>query len=215
MNGGYQRSHPQLQYNYHQQDIHLQQPTRQPFRNHYQFNNHLQQSAPPQLHYNDQQQMVHSPQPAIHCPPIQNGTQYNASRSYNPMAGTTTWKPKAHNGMPQANNQYVKRQQPPINNVKSLPRSKIPPNSPILWELSQGVMEWKFLGRNLDMEEETINEIDYNTVPNKTREKALKVLTEWVNSSAPTWETLGRALMDAEYILLYEKLLELIKRYQP
>ena len=76
-------------------------------------------------------------------------------------------------------------------------------------------MEWKFLGRNLDMEEETINEIDYNTVPNKTREKALKVLNEWVNSSAPTWETLGRALMDAEYILLYEKLLELVKRYRP
>ena len=52
-----------------------------------------------------------------------------------------------------------------------------------------------------------VNEIDYNTRPNQTRDKALKVLTEWLNISTPTWETLDKALMDAEYVLLYEKLL--------
>jgi len=100
-----------------------------------------------------------------------------------------------------------------ISASKSLPSSKIPNNSPILWELSQEVREWKFLGRYLDLDEETIDEIDYNTVPNRTRDKSLKVLTEWVNSSTPTWEGLGEALLDAEYVMLYEKLLELIKKY--
>ena len=95
----------------------------------------------------------------------------------------------------------------------SLPDSKIPANSPILLRLSQEVKEWKFLGRYLDLEEEIIDEIEYNTVPNKTREKALKVLTEWVNSSTPTWAVLGKALLDAKYIMLYEKLLELIRGY--
>ena len=96
----------------------------------------------------------------------------------------------------------------------NLPDSKIPVNSPILLMLSQEVKEWKFLGRYLDLEEETIDEIDYNTVPNKTREKALKVFTEWVNSSAPTWAILGEALLDAENIMLYEKLMELISGYR-
>ena len=95
----------------------------------------------------------------------------------------------------------------------SLPNSKIPHNSPILWKLSQEIREWKFLGRYLDLEEETIDEIDYNTIPNRTRDKALKVLTEWVNISTPTWKALGDALLDAEYILLYEKLMELISGY--
>ena len=71
--------------------------------------------------------------------------------------------------------------------MNSLSKHKIPANSPILWELSQDVREWKFLGRYLDLEEETIDEIDYNTIPNRIRDKALKVLTEWVNSSTPTW----------------------------
>ena len=94
-----------------------------------------------------------------------------------------------------------------------LPDCKIPVNSPILWKLSQEVMEWKFLGRYLDLEEDIIDEIDYNTRPNKTRDKALKVLTEWVNSTTPTWVALGQALLDAEYIMLYETLLELISGY--
>ena len=94
-----------------------------------------------------------------------------------------------------------------------LPDCKIPADSPILWKLSQEVMEWKFLGRYLDLEEEIIEEIDYNTRPNKTRDKALKVLTEWVNSATPTWVALGQALLDAEYIMLYERLLELISGY--
>ena len=94
-----------------------------------------------------------------------------------------------------------------------LPNCKIPVNSPILWKLSQEVIEWKFLGRYLDLEEEIIDEIDYNTRPNKTRDKALKVLTEWVNSSTPTWVALGQALLDGEYVMLYEKLLELISGY--
>ena len=96
----------------------------------------------------------------------------------------------------------------------NLPDSKIPVNSPILLMLSLEVKEWKFLGRYLDLEEEIIDEIDYNTVPNKTREKALKVFTEWVNSSAPTWAILGEALLDAENIMLYEKLIELISGYK-
>ena len=95
----------------------------------------------------------------------------------------------------------------------SLPSSKIPVNSPVLWHLSQEVREWKFLGRYLDLDEETIDEIDYNTKPNRTREKALKVLTEWVNSSTPTWQALGEALLDAEYMMMYEKLLELISGF--
>ena len=100
-----------------------------------------------------------------------------------------------------------------VSGNSSLPNSKIPHNSPILWKLSQEVREWKFLGRYLDLEEETIDEIDYNTIPNRTRDKALKVLTEWVNISTPTWKALGEALLDAEYVLLYEKLLELISGY--
>ena len=95
----------------------------------------------------------------------------------------------------------------------SLPSSKIPVNSPILLMLSGEVREWKFLGRYLDLEEEIIDEIDYNTIPNKTRDKALKVLKEWVDSTTPTWQALGEALLDAEYIMLYEKLLELISGY--
>ena len=95
----------------------------------------------------------------------------------------------------------------------NLPDSQIPANSPILLKLSQEVKEWKFLGRYLELEEEKIDEIDYNTVPNKTREKALKVLTEWVNSSTPTWIVLGEVLLDADYVMLYEKLLELIRGY--
>ena len=97
-----------------------------------------------------------------------------------------------------------------VNGHGRLPNNKIPVNSPILWKLSQEIREWKFLGRYLDLEEDIIEEIDYNTIPNKTRDKALKVLTEWVNSSTPTWVALGEALLDAEYVMLYEKLIELI-----
>jgi len=167
-------------------------------------------------HYHYQQQSFHSQQSAMHSSahikahPSTYGTvkmQYPPSRNYNPMAR-----------LPQqfvTNNQYIQKQQqqPSVKNVNTLPSSKIPTNSPILWELSQEVREWKFLGRYLDLDEETIDEIDYNTVPNRTRDKSLKVLTEWVNSSTPTWEGLGKALLDAEYVMLYEKLLELIKKY--
>ena len=104
-------------------------------------------------------------------------------------------------------------QQKGLSAKDGLPDCKIPVDSPILWKLSQEVMEWKFLGRYLDLEEEIIEEIDYNTRPNKTRDKALKVLTEWVNSATPTWVALGQALLDAEYIMLYERLLELISCY--
>ena len=65
-----------------------------------------------------------------------------------------------------------------------------------MWQLSLEVREWKFLSRCLDLEEEIVDGIDYNTRPNKTRDKALKVFTElWVNSSTPTWETLEKALL--------------------
>ena len=95
-----------------------------------------------------------------------------------------------------------------------LPSHKIPVDSPVLWQLSQEVREWKFLGRFLDLDEDIIEEIDHYTRPNKTRDKSLKVLTEWVNSSSePTWQALGEALQDAGNTLLYEKLVELIKSH--
>ena len=100
------------------------------------------------------------------------------------------------------------------NTNRDLPSHKIPTDSPILWQLSQEVREWKFLGRFLDLDEDIIEEIDHYTRPNKTRDKSLKVLTEWVNSSSePTWQALGEALLDAENTLLYEKLVELIKSH--
>ena len=98
--------------------------------------------------------------------------------------------------------------------TRDLPSYKIPIDSPILWQLSQEVSEWKFLGRFLDLDEDIIEEIDQYTRPNKTRDKSLKVLTEWVNSSSEaTWKTLGEALQDAGNTLLYEKLTELIKNH--
>ena len=95
-----------------------------------------------------------------------------------------------------------------------LPSNKIPVDSPILWQLSQDVREWKFLARFLDLEEEVIEEIDQYTRPNKTRDKSLKMLTEWVNTSSDaTWKALGEAIQDSENTLLNEKLVELIKSY--
>ena len=97
---------------------------------------------------------------------------------------------------------------------RDLPSYKIPVDSPVLWQLSQEVREWKFLGRFLNLDEDIIEEIDQYTRPNKTRDKSLKVLTEWVNSSSePTWQALGEALQDAGNTLLYEKLMELIKSH--
>ena len=98
---------------------------------------------------------------------------------------------------------------------RDLPSYKIPVDSPILWQLSREVREWKFLGRFLDLDEDVIEEIDQYTRPNKTRDKSLKVLKEWVNSSPePTWKALGEIFLEAENALLYEKLLELIKSYE-
>ena len=95
-----------------------------------------------------------------------------------------------------------------------LPSHKIPADSHILWQLSQDVREWKFLARFLDLDEEVIEEIDQYTRPNKTRDKSLKMLTEWVNtSSEATWRALGDAIQDEENTLLYEKLVELVKSY--
>ena len=103
---------------------------------------------------------------------------------------------------------------PPKASGDDLPSDKIPPDSPILWQLSQDVREWKFLARFLDLDEEVIEEIDQYTRPNKTRDKSLKMLIEWVNTSSDaTWKALGEALQDAENTLLYEKLVELIKSY--
>jgi len=98
--------------------------------------------------------------------------------------------------------------------LNALSNHTIPHTSPILWELSLEVREWKFLARNLDLEERVIEEIDQYTIPNKMRDKSLKVFTEWVNSaSRPSWRTLGEALLEAEYVMLYEKLLELVKSH--
>ena len=103
---------------------------------------------------------------------------------------------------------------PPKAPSDELPSHKVPADSPILWQLSLDVREWKFLARFLDLEEELIEEIDQYTRPNKTRDKSLKMLTEWVNTSSDaTWRALGEAILDAENTLLYEKLVELIKSY--
>jgi len=100
-----------------------------------------------------------------------------------------------------------------LNRADGLSDCNIPGNSPIIWELSQEVKEWKFLARNLDLEERVIEEIDQYTKPNKMRDKSLRVFTEWINSaSKPSWKALGEALLEAEYVFLYEKLLEIVKR---
>jgi len=100
-----------------------------------------------------------------------------------------------------------------LNRADGLSDCNIPGNSPIIWELSQEVKEWKFLARNLDLEERVIEEIDQYTKPNKMRDKSLRVFTEWINSaSRPSWKALGEALLEAEYVFLYEKLLEILKR---
>jgi len=39
-----------------------------------------------------------------------------------------------------------------LNRADGLVDHNIPVNSPIIWELSQEVREWKFLARNLDLE---------------------------------------------------------------
>ena len=145
----------------------------------------------------------------MHQPP----RQYATPRNYNLWVGSTAYNAKPQFEVPQTNGHCVKKQQPLVKITNTLPRYKIPPYSPVLWELSQEVREWKFLGRYLDLEEDIIEEIDYNTRPNKTRDKALKVLTEWVNISTPTWEILGKALLEFKCISLYEKLLELIEKY--
>ena len=94
----------------------------------------------------------------------------------------------------------------------TLPPNRIPLDSRILWDLSQNIKEWKFLGRFLDIDENSLEEIDQYTIPNKMRDKALKVLKEWVSSAPnPTWQELGAALMESENVLLYEKLCELLK----
>ena len=200
---------------------------------HHQQNNHLQQSAVSQhqvhhnhekmiqlqhptitqgQHYNHQQN-VHLHQLLMHQPPMFVKC-HTTPKLYNPCVGSATYNAKPQYAVPQTDSHCVKRQQPQalVKDLSSLPNCKIPVGSPILWKLSQEVMEWKFLGRYLDLEEEIIEEIDYNTRPNKTRDKALKVLTEWVNSSAPTWKTLGKVL-NAKNILLYDKLLKLLDKY--
>ena len=116
--------------------------------------------------------------------------------------------------MPETNNPPAVHQQPSIPAPPKgpadddLPSHKIPVDSPILWQLSQDVREWKFLAQFLDLEEEVIEEIDQYIQPNKTRDKLLKKLTEWV-------KTLSDATRKAlrEVTLLYEKLVELIKSY--
>ena len=207
-NASYQMPPPPMRYNYHQQNSYIQQSTVHQGQLHH---NHeqLQSTVTQAHHYNRHQQNSYSHQSVIHQPPRQHATP----RNYNPWVGSTAYNARPQFEVPQTNGHCVKKQQSPVKITNTLPRYKIPTNSPILWELSQEVREWKFLGRYLDLEEDIIEEIDYNTRPNKTRDKALKVLTEWVNISSPTWEILGKALLDFECISLYEKLLELIKQY--
>ena len=208
-NASYQMPPPPMRYNHHQQNSHIQQSTIHQSQLHH---NHeqLQSTTTQGQHYHHHhQQNTHSHQSVMHQPPRQHATP----KDYNLWIDSTRYNAKPQFEVPQANGHFAKKQRPPVKIRNTLPRHKIPASSPILWELSQEVREWKFLGRYLDLEEEIMEEIDYNTRPNKTRDKALKVLTEWVNISTPTWEILGKALLDFECISLYEKLLELIEKY--
>ena len=201
-----------MNHNHHQQNNHLQQsriPQDHVHHNHQQNIQFQQSMITQEQHYNHSQPRIHLQQSVMHQSPTYL-IQHTTPRNYNPTIGSTTYKSNSHYALPQTNGRCINKQE---KYIIVLPKHKIPVNSPILWELSQEIMEWKFLGRYLNLEEDIIDEIDYDTRPNKTRDKALKVLTEWVNISTPTWETLGKALMDAEYVLLYEKLLELIKKY--
>lgn len=152
---------------------------------------------------------------AVHQPQPQFGqtqyTQYSSSRDH--YCNNDISQPLMHN-----TSYFTASRNTPVSSTKTsthdLPNYKIPVDSPILWQLSQEVREWKFLGRFLDLDEDVIEEIDQYTRPNKTRDKSLKVLKEWVNSSPePTWKALGGVLLETENALLYEKLLELIKSY--
>jgi len=117
--------------------------------------------------------------------------------------------------MPQSSNHgAIQSSSERQNKSKALSDHKIPANSPILFELSMEVKEWKFLARYLDLQENLIEEIDQYTVPNKLRDKALRVFKEWINTASnPTWKALGEALLEAEYVLLHENLMRLVKAY--
>ena len=113
---------------------------------------------------------------------------------------------------PCSNHVVIQSSSERLNKSEALSDHKIPANSPILFELSMEVKEWKFLARYLDLQENLIEEIDQYTVPNKLRDKALRVFKEWINTASnPTWKALGEALLEAEYVLLHENLMKLVK----
>ena len=215
-----------------EQEVTLQQPTNSPYQQIPSINGipevHSYQTLPQHSYYTSHShEMVHSSLNTI------------AQESYNPPMISPVHQPQPQFGQSQyaqysehshSSNQYTKGLQPSMTCIVpklathipappkapsgDLPSHKVPADSPVLWQLSQDVREWKFLARFLDLEEEVIEEIDQYTRPNKTRDKSLKMLTEWVNTSSDaTWKTLGEAIQDTENTLLYEKLVELIKSY--
>ncbi|XP_065895457.1 uncharacterized protein [Dysidea avara] len=161
----------------------------------------------------------HSTNELMQQHPSQTQSYYSAPYSRNDYVTKNEGKSSYHHSSsytqdPRAINYSNKMSSERLNIAPSLSDHNVPANSPIIWELSQEVKEWKFLARNLDLEERVIEEIDQYTIPNKMRDKSLRVFTEWVNSALrPTWKALGEALREAEYILLYEKLLELVKSH--
>ena len=61
------------------------------------------------------------------------------------------------------------------------------------------VSKWDFVAQFLHIEEEVIEEVFQYTRPNKTRNKSLKMLIEWVNTSSDaTWKALREAIKDTE-----------------
>ena len=181
---------PPIPYNHHQQKNHIQQSGISQHQVHHSYEQMIPLQHPQGQHHHNHQQNVPLQSPmVVKC----RNTPWPKN---NIWFGSTTCKAKSQTMV-----------------LHSLPNCKIPANSPILWELSQDIREWKCLGKYLDLEEEIIEEIDYNTRPNRTRDKALKALTEWVNSLSPTWKTLGVALLDAKWTLLYRKLLKLLDKY--
>ena len=168
-------------------------------------------------HYTEQHAYSahHSTNEHIQCPPRLPQSHFSAPLSRNDYVSTNVFHLPYHYNRAQEQQHHStdKMSSERPNRANGLSDCNIPGNSPIIWELSQEVREWKFLARNLDLEERVIEEIDQYTKPNKMKDKSLRVFTEWINSaSRPSWKALGEALLEAEYVFLYEKLLEIVKR---
>ena len=177
----------------------------------------------PNEQYNPSMQVpnLYPPSPSYGLPQYHSNYtgSYTAQQHYNSpqkMYLPQQYAPQFSHNMHYSSN-HVSPAPPDVNGMRNkvtvnLPKHRIPVDSPILWDLSQDIKEWRFLGRYLDLDENMLEEIDQYTRPNKMRDKALSVLKKWVDNVAdPTWHALGEALIDSEMVLLHEKLCDLLK----